>query len=262
MWCSQDGHEVLLIHNALVQHFQEHNDPITPAGVRSESLLSSAVTRPQTSLNNTNKYPTVEMAASALVHSLVHNHPFHNGNKRTALVAMLVFLDENGFMVTCKEDALFEFVLKVAKHCIVDVSGNIFADNEVMAMSQWIHSNSRFVEKGERAIPFRLLRRILTDYKCVLEFPTGAGNRINISRPVEEHAWVLWRPRNITLRTQVFYGDEGRDVDGTCIKKIRTDLHLDEAHGVDSKAFYDSAPSSSEGFISDYRKTLKRLARL
>jgi death-on-curing family protein len=252
--------EVLGIHNALVHDFAERDDPISPAGVRSESLLGSAISRPHTSLSGNRKYPTVEMAAAALVHALVHNHPFHNGNKRTSLVAMLVFLDENALMLTCDEDELFEFVLKVAKHCITEPCVKHRADHEVLAMAQWIHGHSRFVEKGEHAIPFRELRRILTTFGCTVDRPI-AGNRIGIARSVEGRHWLPWRGHR-ALRTQVFYGDEGREVDKSCIKKIRSELHLDDAHNVDSKAFYGSAPVAPEGFITDYRKTLQRLARL
>ena len=98
--------EVRQFHFALVADFSDYEDPISPSGVRNEDLLAAAVYRPHTSLESHHKYPTVEMASAALVHSLVHDHPFHNGNKRTALVALLVFLDENGTMLTCDEDAL------------------------------------------------------------------------------------------------------------------------------------------------------------
>ena len=71
---------VLLIHNQLVEDFAEHHDPIDPPGVRENGrLLESATLRPQTSLEGIRKYPSLEMASAALMHSLVHNHPFHNG---------------------------------------------------------------------------------------------------------------------------------------------------------------------------------------
>lgn len=106
--CHLSEVEVLQIHEALIADFAAADDPISPPGLRSEHLLSSALTRPQTSLGEEWKYPTVELAAAALLHSLVMNHPFHNGNKRTGVVAMLVFLDSNGLMPTCDESALFQ----------------------------------------------------------------------------------------------------------------------------------------------------------
>ncbi len=108
--------EVISVHYQLVGDFCKHSDPIEPAGVRELSLLESAVFRPQTSFGVTNKYPTIEMAGAAVAHSLIHNHPFHNGNKRTALVSLLVFLDSNNFMLACNEDELFRLVLQTAQH--------------------------------------------------------------------------------------------------------------------------------------------------
>ncbi|HEX5450591.1 MAG TPA: type II toxin-antitoxin system death-on-curing family toxin, partial [Gaiellaceae bacterium] len=100
--------EVEAIHWELVADFSRDADPIDPPGVRNPDLLASAVFRQHTAMGREAKYPTVEMAASALFHALVHDHPFHNGNKRTGLVSMLVFLDENGFMIhdSCDEDEL------------------------------------------------------------------------------------------------------------------------------------------------------------
>jgi hypothetical protein len=64
------------------------------------------------------------------------------------------------------------------------------------------------------------------------------------------------------LRTQVAYTDDGRDADVSVIKKIRTDLELDDEHGIDSKVFYYQDPPDPKYFITKYRKILKRLARM
>lgn len=59
-----DDDEVLQIHIHLADQFKTTADPIEPAGVRDENLLSSAVSRPQTSLYGEMKYPTAELAAA------------------------------------------------------------------------------------------------------------------------------------------------------------------------------------------------------
>jgi death-on-curing family protein len=253
--------EVEGVHMALVEDFAGDSDPIAPPGVRSQDLLASAVHRPSTALDGATKYPTVEMAAAAFLHALVHNHPFHNGNKRTALVAMLVFLDENGLVLTCDEDQLFKLVLQLAQHALAKGPRAELADREVLAVAMWLKENSRWIEKGDRSIPWRRLQRILMDYQCTFDFP-GGGNRINISRSVTERTRFLGRLRMRVLRTQTFYGDQGREIDKNAVNKIRHDLHLDEEHGIDSSAFYDRSPISPSDFILRYRKTLKRLARL
>lgn len=253
--------EVMFIHEELVTDFAISADPISPAGVRSEALLESAVARPQTSLDGTPKYPTVEMAAAALLHAVVHNHPFYNGNKRTALVAMLVFLDENGLSLTCEEDELFKLLLQLAQHALVTARRHELPDSEVLHLARWIKERSRWTQKGERPISWRRLRRILADFNCVLDTP-AVGNRLNISRTVPGKASRFRRPKPRELRTQTAYTDDGRDVEKGSLNKIRHDLELDDEHGVDSKAFYENDSLSPSDFVIRYRKTLRRLARV
>ena len=208
------------------------------------------------------KYPTVETSAAALLHSLILNHPFHNGNKRTALVAMLVFLDENGFVPTCHEDEIFKLVLLVAQHRIVDHRLRDLPDREVLAIADWLCKRVRLVEGGDHPLQWRKLRRILTAYGCEFSTPGRGGNRINITRRLEVKRGFFGLRRIHELRTQVFYGDEGREAQRNTVKKIREDLHLDDLHGVDSYAFYSQVPTLASDFISEYRKTLHRLAKL
>lgn len=108
--------DVIEIHNVLVRDFKSSKDPIEPPGVKSYDLLESAMFRPKTSLGSSNKYPSVAMAGAALLHALIHNHPFHNGNKRTALVSLIVFLDKNGWVLTIGQDELYEYLLDLAAH--------------------------------------------------------------------------------------------------------------------------------------------------
>ena len=108
--------EIEAIHEALTEAFLESGDPIFPPGVRDYDLLSSASHRPFTSIGDHLKYPTLEMASAALFHSVVQNHAFHNGNKRTGLVSLLAMLDENDRVLTCSEQDLFRFTLLVAQH--------------------------------------------------------------------------------------------------------------------------------------------------
>jgi death-on-curing family protein len=255
-----DEGDVLAVHEALVKDFAEADDPIDPPGVRSADLLSSAVHRPRTSLGVELKYPTVEMAGAALLHSLVLNHPFHNGNKRTGLVALLVFLDRNGLMATCDQGELFRFVLLVAQHGLVPAHCHELADHEVITMAGWIHERSRRVDKRERPIPWHRLRRILRGFDCEFDHSGSVGNRINIYRSVDRRG-PFSKSRMQQLSTQVHYGDEGREVDRSTIHKIRRDLELDEVHGVDSKVFYE-AEALPDDFIQQYRVLLRRLARL
>ena len=254
--------EVCAIHERLVLDFSEAQDPIYPCGVRSRQLLDSALSRPDTAIGDERKYPTIEMAAAALLHSLVHDHPFHNGNKRTALVSMLSLLDKNGMMLTCPEDGLFKLVLQLAKHSLTTGPRAELPDREVLSVATWLRGWVRRIKKGDRPLAWRRLKQILVRYDCELSIPGGGGNRINITRHVLRQGRLFRPARTDTLHTQVAYTSEGSEVSNNTINKIRRELEIDDDHNVDSAAFYDRQDTSQSEFIQRYRKTLRRLARL
>jgi prophage maintenance system killer protein len=87
--------DISQIRAALVAMF-EGDDAISPLGVRDQNLIASACSRPRTGLGDVEKYPTVAEKAAALLHALIANHPWWNGNGRTAFLAMAVFVEPNG----------------------------------------------------------------------------------------------------------------------------------------------------------------------
>jgi death on curing protein len=82
--------------------------------VRDVGLLDAAVARPRSSTFGTDAYPTLELKAAALLHSLVSNHALVDGNKRLAWLATVVFLDLNGMNVTLTDDETFDLVMSAA----------------------------------------------------------------------------------------------------------------------------------------------------
>jgi death on curing protein len=85
-------------------------------GIRDVGLLDSAVHRLQASFAEFDLYPTLAEKAAALLHSLIMNHPFVDGNKRTAFTAMDVFLRLNNFQLVAYEDDLYELVISIAEN--------------------------------------------------------------------------------------------------------------------------------------------------
>jgi prophage maintenance system killer protein len=78
--------EVLHLHDRVCRDFARSNDPVDTPGPRDLGLLESAVARQQTGAGEFLKYSSVYSNAATLTFGLCCNHPFHNGNKRTALV--------------------------------------------------------------------------------------------------------------------------------------------------------------------------------
>lgn len=83
-------------------------------GVRDEGLLESAVNAPFQSFDNAPLYKTIEAKAARLGFSLVNNHAFVDGNKRTGMMAMLLFLDINGAGRDCSDEEIIRIGLALA----------------------------------------------------------------------------------------------------------------------------------------------------
>ena len=82
--------------------------------VRDIGLLDAAAARPRSSAFGSDAYPTVELKAAALLHSLVRNHALVDGNKRLAWLATVVFLDLNERTVVLDDDEAFTLVMDAA----------------------------------------------------------------------------------------------------------------------------------------------------
>lgn len=100
------------------QIFILHNDQIDKYGgshgIRDLSLLESALYRPQTTFGGRDLYASLYDKAAVLVHSLILNHPFVDGNKRTGIIAMIVFLEINGFHLDVSNNLLVSLALNIA----------------------------------------------------------------------------------------------------------------------------------------------------
>ncbi|MBT3167774.1 type II toxin-antitoxin system death-on-curing family toxin [Streptomyces sp. Vc74B-19] len=91
--------------------------------VRDAGLLESAVHRPSASMFGQEAYADLFDKAAALLQSLAVNHPFVDGNKRTAWVSCVVFLALNGVQLRPDIDAAEHLVIAVATGRLDEVKG-------------------------------------------------------------------------------------------------------------------------------------------
>lgn len=90
--------------------------------VRDIGLLDSCVARPQTTLMGAEAYPTLELKAAALMHSIVCNHALVDGNKRLGWHATAVFAAVNGYDLVLSFDEAFVLTMAVASGELRDVA--------------------------------------------------------------------------------------------------------------------------------------------
>lgn len=83
-------------------------------GVRSEELLESALAQPQASFGGEYVHEDIFHMAAAYGFHICQNHPFFDGNKRTALIAIYTFLFVNGFQINADKKTLYAVILDLA----------------------------------------------------------------------------------------------------------------------------------------------------
>ena len=100
--------DVISIHKVLIDQFGGSH------GVRDLYLLESAIARPNSTFDGSDLYQTIEEKASAIIESILINHPFVDGNKRIGYVMMRLMLLNSGKDIVASENDKYEFVISVA----------------------------------------------------------------------------------------------------------------------------------------------------
>ncbi|MGA9117403.1 MAG: type II toxin-antitoxin system death-on-curing family toxin [Bacteroidota bacterium] len=83
-------------------------------GVRDRNLLASALAQPKMTAGGKFLHKTVFSKAAAYAFHVCKNHPFVDGNKRTAFVLMAMFLDLNGWNLDASEEKAYSAMMAVA----------------------------------------------------------------------------------------------------------------------------------------------------
>ncbi len=99
---------VLRIHARQIERFGGSS------GIRDQGLLESALAQPEATFGGEYLHPTLPEQAAAYLYHLALNHPFIDGNKRTAFAAMDAFLRLNGYSINLTNEQAAEMVLQVA----------------------------------------------------------------------------------------------------------------------------------------------------
>ena len=118
--------EVVAIHDHYVSKFGG------TLGVRDDGLLESAVYRCQASFDGNDLYSSLFDKAAATLHSMIFDHPFVDGNKRTAIMSAFSLLVRNGYSFEATDKELVAFPLAVEK-----------SRPDILEISSWLKKHSK-----------------------------------------------------------------------------------------------------------------------
>mgnify|MGYP001594990357 CR=1 FL=1 len=99
----------------LARELLTYQEPIPDYSTRDNGLLESALGAPSQTFDQKLLYPTLQKQATILFYSLIKNHPFRNGNKRIAVMALLAFLSINAKWINIKPKKLYETACMVSE---------------------------------------------------------------------------------------------------------------------------------------------------
>ncbi|MHB1157151.1 MAG: type II toxin-antitoxin system death-on-curing family toxin [Phycisphaerales bacterium] len=272
--------EVKNIHWSLVHMFEREADPISPAGERPGGMLESAVARQHIGLDGSLRFADPIANGASLAYGLCKNHPFHNGNKRTALVSLLVHLDKNKLIFKPQVDhrAVYEFITAMASdtlHCLptrlgfapdaytLSEDSKLTYDQALQYAIAWVRARVRTFHRGDRPIAMRELKRILASYGYDLSDPNNNFSNIFKNEEITERKWLGFAVKRSNVRKKVFQiacSGMNQTVQISTIKEVRRKCNLREEDGVDSDSFYGTQ-DRVDHFLNEYRNILKRLSR-
>lgn len=100
-------------------------------GLRDEQALESACARPKAGFGEHEKYSTLWEKSAALIHGIIKNHPFVDGNKRTGIASGLSMLRTNDVRIDVEQKELVNVTLKIAQD-----------EWNIDDLAEWLKNNS------------------------------------------------------------------------------------------------------------------------
>lgn len=116
-------------------HIQLENTFILSPGIRDKNLLASAVNTPFQTFMGNDLYPSIYDKAAQLCYGIANNHPFTDGNKRTALHSMYVYLIVNGYDIIATQQEVENLIINIA-------AGRMHTTE----LSKWLQENTVEIE--------------------------------------------------------------------------------------------------------------------
>lgn len=105
---------MILLNDALSIHQLSIKNYGGASRIRDTGGLESAIARPFQTFGGNELYTTILEKVASLGESLIINHPFIDGNKRTGFIAIATLLIDNGLKLNATQDAAYDFIIKIS----------------------------------------------------------------------------------------------------------------------------------------------------
>ncbi|CAM3762257.1 type II toxin-antitoxin system death-on-curing family toxin [Paracoccus yeei] len=232
--------DVLDAHYLICDHFLKLGEGIAGFGPKDVGLLSSAVCRQLASAGGSFVHNDFWDIASSLIFGLINDHPFHDGNKRTAFLSSVFFMMEHGYVPSVDIKEVEDFTVEIADFKRVNGRNMLVEDIAPRFKTMFRKQDNRI----SYIVTFNELQRLLNNHGCSIGNPSG--NFINVY--VGENRVA-----------QIGFPGWTKEVSRNAISTVRKSTRLLPENGVDAQVFFKGADPLSV-LIGEYEEPLKRLA--
>lgn len=257
-------HDVLRAHFLIADYFYGEDYGIGGIGPKDPNLLHSAVYRQFTGFDGKDKWETSFERCATLIFGLVKDHPFHDANKRTALLVLLYFLKIIKRVPTINQQKLEGLIVEIAedklrKYRRLKTLELKTDDPEVYFIADYLRRNSRVIDRQNYTVTYRELDYCLRKFEFCLSNPHK--NFIDVSRIEKKRGLFGFGAEKIKLVKVAQIGFPGwkRQVGKGAIHTVRKETKLTVEKGVDSESFFRGT-DHLHSLIAEYSGPLERLA--
>ncbi|MGE0133386.1 MAG: type II toxin-antitoxin system death-on-curing family toxin [Blastocatellales bacterium] len=256
--------DVLRAHFLVVDYFYGQSHGVGGIGPKDPNLLHSAVYRQFTGFDGKDKWETSYERCATLLFGLIKDHPFHDANKRTALLVMLYYLNRINRVPTVRQKVLEDFIVQISENELkqfrrlkaLELNTD---DPEIYFIADYLRRNSRQIDNRFYTITYRELDSRLREFGYCLNNPHN--NFIDVSKIEKSRGFLgLGKERvELSWRAQIGFPGWKRQVGRGAISTVRKKTGLTPERGVDSEAFFRGT-DPLYSLISEYSAPLERLA--
>ena len=251
--------DVLKAHYIVSDYFISEGDEIV-YGVKNFNLLSSAVNRQDVEFGGVQKWQDDYHRMATLLYGITKNHAFEDGNKRTALLSLLLFFHKNDLQMAYEQTHLENLIIRIAANSLNEYSNFKYYegkdDSEVNFIADKIKKYTRPTSRRVYTITYAEFNRRLKQFGVWLDKPND--NHINVYRnkQIVRFRWIKYYKTERVL--QIGFPGWKRQVNPKAIKSVLQATGLTANNGIDSEVFFKDAEPEYE-LIREFREPLARL---
>lgn len=254
--------DVLKAHFLIAEYFMLEGNGLGGLGPKNFDLLHSALYRQHVSYGGKRKYSDKFDIAATILYGLVMNHPFHDGNKRTAFLSILFYMQKLSYAPNVSHKEFEDFLVEIADHEIKKKSRykefeKVYDDPEIKYISWFLRKNTRNIDKKQYVITYNQLARILKNHGFDIKHPSG--NYIDLIEYKKPKFKIFSSSNTERKLGKIGFPGWSKQVPKAELKKARELCNLTAENGFDSQVFYKEA-DALELLIAEYHQPLKNLA--